>query len=467
MLLAFASCKKTILLTQGGQLKFSVDTLMFDTVFTTRGSATFSVKIYNPQNEKVIISSVKMRNGENSYFRLNINGKAGTQIDEIELAGNDSIWVFAAVTIDPTDENTPFLTQDQLVATLNGKEFSIPFIAYGQNAHYIDGELLGTQTLLTDKPYCIINNAWVDAGAVLTIPAGARLYFHQQSRLFVAGTLKVNGTLESPVTFLGDRIDPKVWIGDYIDLPGQWGGLYFFSSSSNNSINYAVIKNGGASTIYPDGNDSRVLAATIQVDSGQTTSTIPKLRLTNTVIHSSAGYGIVAFQSHVYAENCRITQCGAENIMFFQGGKYRIFNSTIATEGTRFLDHSKTVTMAMLNYLPISQNEYRSAALDAEVKNCIVHGSLVNEVYFDKVNDHAAEVKIGFSMLKTNEPIPAFVATNNILLNQDPMFVDSAKTDYHLLDGSPARHAGTVVGELTKDLDGITRNNPPSIGCYE
>src|SRR4051812_46172448 len=53
-----ASCRKQRTLTTGGSLKFSVDTLKFDTVFTAAGSYTNWVLIYNPQNEEVTVSSV-------------------------------------------------------------------------------------------------------------------------------------------------------------------------------------------------------------------------------------------------------------------------------------------------------------------------------------------------------------------------------------------------------------------------
>ncbi|RYZ20006.1 MAG: hypothetical protein EOP49_47930, partial [Sphingobacteriales bacterium] len=318
------SCRKEKLLTTGGQVSFSLDTLVFDTVFTQQGSATRSVKIYNKQKEKINITSIRLRHGAQSAYRLNVNGEAGTEIKNVDVAGNDSVWVFAAVTIDPTDENTPFVVDDDLLVTLNGQEFSIPVMAYGQNAYYIRDSTLMTQTWLTDRPYVILQNALVDEGQTLTIPAGARVYVHRDSRLYVLGTLKINGTQTDSVVFQGDRLDPLVWIGDYIDIPGQWGGIYFFKQSYNNVINYAVFKNGGAPTAFPNEDKTPVLGATIQVDPDTVNNGTPKLRITNSVIRSSLGYGILSFTGSVDAENCRITECGGENIMFFEGGRYKL-----------------------------------------------------------------------------------------------------------------------------------------------
>ncbi len=407
LVLAAPSCsKKDKFLTSGGEVSFSSDTLMFDTVFTAQGSATRSIRIYNKQKDKIKISSIRLRKGANSPYRLNINGQEGKQVNDVEIAGNDSVWVFAAVTIDPTDENNPFVVDDDLVVTLNGNEFSIPFVAFGQNAYYVVDSVLETQTWKNDKPYVIIRSALVDTNATLTIPAGARIYLHRDSRLFVQGTLKVNGTRTDSVTFQGDRIDPLVWIGDYIDLPGQWGGLYFTQESHDNEINYAFIKNGGAVTKI---NGRDVTAATIQVDKALVASSTPTLKITNSVIKTSQGYGILSFGGSVTADNCRIVECAAENVAFLEGGDYKLYNCTIGTYGSQYLAHSDNGSLAILNYRAISQTEFTGNNLRAELKNCIIYGSLDNEVFFDKKESFLANVTVQNCLLRTVEGLPGFV----------------------------------------------------------
>lgn len=460
------SCRKTKVLTNGGEITFSIDTLLFDTVFTTQGSATRSLKIYNKQKDDIVVSSIRLKSGAQSPYRLNVNGTSGTEIKDVDIAGNDSAWIFAAVTIDPTDENKPFIVDDDLVVTLNGKEFSIPVMAYGQNAHYIRDSTLQTQTWLTDKPYVILQNALVDSAAILTIPAGCRVYLHQDSRLFVLGTLKIQGTQTDSVVFQGDRLDPLVWIGEYADVPGQWGGLYFFSESHDNEINYAVFKNGGAATKLVINDTPRtVQGATIQLDPAA--SGTPKLKMTNSVIRSSLGYGIVAYNSSLYMENCKIVECGAENVCLFQGGKYNIYDCTIGTFGGKYLNHSKNLSLAVLNYFPTSETTYESADLTADIKNCIIYGSLETEAFFDKKNDNLADVKFNYCLFKAKDPLPSFMTAANNIQNQDPKFKDYSKGDFHLDTGSPVIGRGTDAGNISNDLDGVTRNNPTSMGCYE
>lgn len=463
-LVAASSCKKTSVLHSGGQVNFSIDTLLFDTVFTAQGSSTRSLKIYNPQKEKIIVDRIYLSAGAESAFRLNINGYAGTSVEDIEIAGKDSIWVFAAVTIDPTDENNPFVVEDKLMVSLNGQEFSIPVLAFGQNAVYIVDSVLETQTWTNEKPYIILHNALVRENATLTIPAGVRVYMHQDSRLFVQGTLKINGTKTDSVIFQGDRIDRNVYVGDYLDIPGEWGGLYFFKESHSNEINYAVFKNGGAVTSI-QGN--AVMGAMIQLDPDTIQNGLPKLKLTNSVIHTSQGYGILAFNSSLYAENCLIVECGAENVMAFEGGHYQIYDCTIGTYGGRFVSHSNHVSLGLLNYFPISEHEYTSAPLDADVRNCIVYGSLEDEVVILRKDDYPAQVQIHNSLLKLSAGLPAFVNAQSNIFNEDPLFIDREKLDYHVGAGSPAIGNGIVAGTLNTDLDGLPRAAPPTMGCYE
>lgn len=461
------SCTKTHLLTTGGTVRFSVDTLLFDTVFTAQGSATRSIQLFNTQKEDIKISSIRLEKGDQSPFRLNIDGLPGKSFKDIPVAGKDSLWIFAAVTIDPTAADAPFVVEDNLIVTLNNQDFKVPILAFGQNAHYIVDSVLETQTWLTDKPYIIIKNALVDLGATLTIPAGARVYMHQDSRLFVQGSLKITGTKTDSVIFQGDRIDRDIYVGpSREDVPGEWGGLYFFKESYNNDINYAVFKNGGASTSFFGSN---VIAATIQVD--QDTVLIAnqyKLKITNSKIHTSQGYGIVAFGSSIYAENNLIVDCGAENVMLFEGGNYKFYNCTMASYGSDFLiRNNDNAVMGILNYYPISNTQHTGSNLTADIRNCIVDGNMENEIVVDKKSDYSAQVNLQNCMLKSKDAIGSFATQSNNIINQNPLFKDTKSLDFHLESGSPAIGSGIQIPNLTTDLDGNQRPNPPSIGCYE
>ena len=91
-------------------------------------------------------------------------------------------------------------TQDTLLIKLcphlNENEYDIDLQAYRQNAHYINGAYIGTETWQNDKPYVIINSAAVDTGEILTIQKRCRIYMNQNSKLIVFGSLIGIGTKE-------------------------------------------------------------------------------------------------------------------------------------------------------------------------------------------------------------------------------------------------------------------------------
>lgn len=472
------SCKKDKFLMTGGELRFSVDTLIFDTVFTTLGSFTAQVKIYNPNKTKVNVSSIRMedKNGNTPYI-INVNGVASNNVKDVEIPANDSIYVFATVNIDPTDTtNNPFVVLDNLIATLNGKDFSIPFLAYGQNAYYIvDSTISGTHTWKTDKPYVIIHNAAVDQNSSLTIPAGCRVYVHGDSRLIVLGTLKVKGTKADSVVFQSDRLDRKYY--GNVGYPGEWGGLYFTTTSKDNEIEYAIIKNCGGSTRL---GESSFTPAAIQINydtigtSGG--ANFYQLRLINTIIENSIGYGILAFGSTLYAENCLVNTCGAQCMAAFEGGRYDMNNCTFVTYGTDKVSHTDNPVMALLNYRDVSNSQYVVGPLICELNNCAVWGSLETEFFADSrgntnLNDTFAVV-LNNCLIKNKDGVPKGVVANNCIVNEDPKFKDYANWDYHPAEGSPLINAGTntptqTFTPPTKDLDDKPRDGQIDIGCYE
>jgi len=340
-----ASCKKTKVLSNGGTLKFSVDTLMFDTVFTNAGSFTTGLKIFNPQNEEVILSSVKLQGGGSSYFHLNVDGFPGNNIPNIKIAAHDSIYVFATVNIDPTNVNSPFIVEDELIATLNGNEFKVPFTAYGQNANYVtDSVLRGAITWDTGKPYVVVSSAEVAAGSTLTINAGCRVYMHQNSGLIILGKLLINGTANDTVIFQGDRLD-RAYFG-FIGYPGEWGGIYIDSRSSGSRLSYTRLENCGNAALgsFP---------AAIQVAPDSTGSSgfiSPQLSLDHCIIENSIGFGLLSFQGTVVATNTLINTCGAQALAVSQGGNDSFVNCTFANYGSAAVSHTDNPAVLLLNY---------------------------------------------------------------------------------------------------------------------
>src|SRR5258708_15451349 len=179
--------------------------------------------------------------GSASYFHLNINGVAASGRDNIDLDAGDSLYVFVAVQIDPRTANLPFVVQDSIEVLFNGNKHFIQLQVYGQTAHFLRNSVLTGSTLWDNQlPYVVLGGLRVDSNAQLTIGAGTKVYFHADAPMLVDGSLLVNGQKydSTRVYFQSDRLDPP-----YSGFPGSFPGIYFRESSSNDHLQYAVIRN--------------------------------------------------------------------------------------------------------------------------------------------------------------------------------------------------------------------------------
>ena len=458
-LFILSSCKKEQLLTSGGDLRYSTDTLTFDTVFTELGSFTMGLKIFNPQDQKINISSVRLEKGNSSFFHINVNGFTGNNISNIEVAANDSIYVFATVRINPDTQNLPFIVEDKLIATLNGQEYSIPVFAYGQNAHFIrDSVITTTDTWLTDKPYVILHSALIEKNTTLTIPPGCRIYMHADSRLYVRGTLRcgVGGSEKDTVIFQGNRLD-RDYFGNE-GYPGEWGGIYFDSSSTGNIMEWTTLKNCG-------NNSGGALPFAIEVFNAQ-------LTMNHCVIQNAIGYGILSFHGNITATNCLVHDCGAQALAIFQGGKYSFTNCSFINYFPRKVAHSDNPTVAVLNYLDRGGGHFDLGDLDARFRYCLIYGSLDDELVCDSIGIQGGvpfSLSFDTCLIKSKEGIADFqVNTPGTIFNEDPKFVDYPKWNFRPKEGSAVIDKGMLPMGNNRDLDGKPRSGDPiDIGCYE
>ena len=194
LLLYFSfSCRKdNFIISDSASLSFSIDTVTFDTIFTQIGSTTKNFRVYNPHNQAIRISNIYLAGGQNSYFRINIDGDISSSVNNIEIPSKDSLYIFVEVTIDPFGANNPMIVKDSIVFMTNGNYQDIKLIAFGQDIHLINGEIIETQDWIADKPYLIYNSMAIDSGHILTISEGTKVYLHDRSSLIVWVQLIVN-----------------------------------------------------------------------------------------------------------------------------------------------------------------------------------------------------------------------------------------------------------------------------------
>src|SRR5688500_15381189 len=174
------SCKKETTITSGNaNLSTSVDTLYFDTLFTSVGSVTRYFRIFNNNDQKLRLGSVLLKGGVNSAFKINVDGITGPVINDIEIEAEDSVYVFVTTKIDPTATNIPFVIQDSILIAYNGNEKWVQLEAWGQNANfYRSRAITADESWRNLKPYVILDGLLVAPGATLTIHAGTKIFVH-------------------------------------------------------------------------------------------------------------------------------------------------------------------------------------------------------------------------------------------------------------------------------------------------
>jgi hypothetical protein len=442
----FISCTKTSFIeSPNAQIRTSVDTVRFDTVFTTTGSITKSFKIKNVNDQKLRLANIKLAGGSASPFKINVDGSPGTSFNNIEVEANDSVYVFVSVVINPTAANLPFIVQDSILINFNGNNRYVQLEAFGQNAKFLrNTRVTKDSSWNNDLPIVILDGVTVNPNVALTINKGTRVFFHADAPMIVHGTLKVDGEKfdSTKVTFAGDRLDQY-----YRDFPGSWPGIYFSPTSKNNVLTHAILKNGYQAIITE----------------GLTSS--PKIALNECIIDNIYDVGILAVNSSITARNCLISNCG--NNIALGGGDYNFNHCTVASYGNLYLDHKKPV-------LFLSRS---GRSLRALFRNCIFWGeggTVDNEIQAD-TSVKAGDVTFDHILYKAkNDPVANFINSNK---NTPPLF-DSINTNRRIFDFRINRknslaviNKGTLNQFVPFDLDGKQRPgtiaNPPDLGCYE
>jgi len=445
------------------ELSFSADTLLFDTVFTTLGSATRSMKVYNNHDKRIRISSAEIGGGASSYFRMNVDGESGHIIRDIEIEPNDSIYIFAEVTLDPVNQNLPHVVTDSIIFRINENVQTVKLVAWGQDAIFISPDdyfyfnddsvycyLIDENTTWTGElPYVVYGLVIVAPGNTLTIDEGARIHmFSNASMIFwEESTFKVMGTMEQPVTIEGARLEQH-----YSERPGQWGRIWMMKTSRDHEINNAVIKNGTVG---------------LHVDYvGSYTE--PTLKLKNTFIRNMSIAGLLAQSSHVVGENVVISNCGEFAAVLSLGGKYDFRHSTFANYYN--ISIRQTPTLLLNNYYRDEDGNYHVSDLEkAFFGNSIIYGNLEEEIWYDFYEGGGqANYTFHHTILKTLKDVSGSNYVN-VLKNQDPLFNDVSENDYRILEGSPAIGEGDphISQDIPYDILGHDRFERSDIGAYQ
>ena len=421
-------------------LAFSGDTVLFDTVFVSQGSVTRRLKVFNPNQKAVRISGITLAGAASSPYQLTINGVQSPLVNNIELRGNDSLYVLVKVNINPSDANLPFLVADSILFSTNGQQQSVRLVAYGQNAYFHRKEVIGNTTWANDKPHVLLDSLLVKENATLTIPKGTHIYAASKAVLLVNGRLQVDGTPEERVTFGGLRREP-----DYVTAPGQWEGIRVLTKSAGNVLKYTDIRN----ALYG-----------LRIGNPGKAGTLVE----GCVVAYAFLDGIVGYTSDVKVVNTLIFNCGQYGFGGLGGGNYELLYATIVNYGNRL--PRQTPALVIADYIPGTEIKDKPTSL--RLVNSIVYSesfAFEDEVLFDAGPDALLEIKN--NLLRTdiygNE-----LNQNDNILNKEPAFKAPDKADFRLDTLSPASSAATVLSGVTIDIKGKPRSTTkPDMGAYE
>ena len=504
-LIMWSSCRKDFEFTPTeGTLRFSKDTVYLDTVFTNIGSSTYTLKVYNTSDRDIAIPKIKLKEGQNSNYRLNVDGMtgdiplSGREFSDVELLAKDSMYIFIETTIDIQSlvaNETQFLYTDAIEFGVNNKQ-TVELVTLVKDAVFIypqqttnpdgstiietltfdvDGDGVAEETnlqgrFLTDseltftneKPYVIYGYAAVDEGKTLTIDAGARLHFHANSGLLVTNTASVHANglpssdpdaLENEIIMEGDRLEPG-----FAEIPGQWQTLWLYNGSTNNIFNHTTIKNSTVGLLV-DGN---------QDDPS-------KLQITNAQIYNSSNFGILGRATSITAENLVINKSGQSSFAATFGGNYNVTHATIANYWSNSF---RQFPVLLLNNFMVDtdQNVIPNGLNTANFTNCIIYGNDNPELLLDDVPDADFNFKFKNCLTLFNDPNNYFSGPyynfdnqnlyENVLFNLDPEFLDSQQNKLQIPLNSPAAGQGANTGNLNTDILGTTRPTPSDLGAY-
>ncbi|MDR0733936.1 MAG: hypothetical protein LBF08_07775 [Dysgonamonadaceae bacterium] len=455
------------------RLAFSTDTLAFDTVLTTVNSPVKAFMVYNPNKKPLLITSIRLAAGANSNFKINVDGFAGSDFTNIEIRGNDSLYVLVDVKPDETEQPEPTLIEDYIVFTTHQSEQQIVLQAYGQDVYKHRDFILDKDTVLSGgKPFLIYDSLVVGKGVIAEIPEGVTFYMGNNAQVIVYGTLKIRGTVEKPVVFRGSRTD-KMLIYPYDLIPGQWNGFRFDSASYDNEFEHVHIRNGKYGMDF-DASDP----------------VEKKITLKNVVLTNVSGVLLRAINCNITAENCEISNA-KDPLLALCGGRYQFIHCTIANYYPRVdaeagwgTGDSQTVYLTDEVEGIDGEPAAHYPVLGFEVSNSIIAGDKpTSEINIDLKEEPAERFNFRNCVFTNKTPEKNYIVYAGCITEEaaDSLFKKSNYEnerhefwpiyDFRLRETSPARNVAAleIAQQIPLDIKGVNRleDEFPDIGAYE
>ena len=436
------------------------DSIIFDTVFTTVGTTTEFFKVLNPSNKSLKMDQIYLAGGENSDFRLNVDGEPGKSFSNITLRPKDSIFVFVEATIDPNGGNTPLIVEDQIVFETLGKTKAVELLAWGQDAiyHRADTYIAGLPPFVvlpeneiwtSEKPHVVYGYAVVDSARSLRVEAGTQIHFHNNSGLWVyrGGHIEMNGTTNQPIVLQGDRLESF-----FEDAPGQWDRFWINEGPQDHILRNVIIKNALVGL--------QIEPLPFDVLSPTTTN---KIILENVTIQNSSAIGLLARNYRMEATNCVFGDAGTYGFAISGGGSYDLNHVTIANY---YIEKPRTdAGVLVTNVYEDATGTVQIRPLEMlRIRNSIIAGSQETEIEFSLNEEVTNQIEIANSLIFLKEDFSDFYV--NCSRNLEPAFKNPDANNFDIKSNSFAIDRGIQTG-INTDILGRFRDFNPDLGAYE
>lgn len=458
------SCDPSVVTDPSACLRFSCDTVRFDTVFTEMNSPTLQFRVYNPNKQAVVIESISLRDGQ--YFRLNVDGETSAdRLREITLRGKDSLYVFVKAQVEEQGSQTPVFIEDAIDFRTNGNLQSIVLEAYGQDVECMDRLTIRQDTILGGgRPYLIYNSLTVDTLCTLTLLAGTTLYMHDNASILIYGNLQSEGTRERPVRIQGDRLDNIFTHVPYTAVSGKWNGVYLIQPSGQDTCRHRI-------------EHTEIISGKVGLYcSSEDKHTMPVLTLSNSRIHNFSQYGVVLQNVEGSITNTEISNC-AQYCLYLSGGNYWVVHNTIASffRNTNINIQPvgrEDVAAVYVNDLSKDESQtvcrmYNNIITGLRKNNLVLATPLPQRYTGVFANNYLKNDSIESDCFKDN-----FYATDNdtVFVRQYYSLDDYNYYDFHLDSVAPIRGKAQsdVAATIPFDRDGNQRPaDAADIGCYQ
>lgn len=461
-------------------LTFSRDSVIFDTLIATIPSATQTLAVYNRADKGLRISEVWLEGGDDSHFRVNVDGHdlsraAGRRAADFEIRRRDSIIVRAEVTLPESSSDVAETFTDALHFRLeNGLEQRVTLVATAENAFFMRGLTIAADTLFTaQRPIVVYDSLVVAPDVTLCLSPGTKMLFHQEAGLTVRGRLIAEGTIAEPVVFRTDRTDHIFDYLPYDRLPSRWEGLRFTAESFGNELRGADI-HGGNFGIICDSTGTEEL----------------KLTLTDCRIHDLGGDGLRLTDVHCTISNSEISNTLGHCVQLL-GGNYTFIHCTLAQFYALSANRGDALNIGNVAdgiYHPLTCATFESCVITGYAED-VVMGQWIDVMALssdeaNRIGTPQDEFLFDHCFIATEIPVEGDYATRFINctfddpeadLNREKLFtlIDPRAMLY---DFTPLREAplrGTAKPEsrltLPTDLRGRSRfaDEQPDAGAYE